>query len=157
MLVVKKSQLEDASESGTQMATILIPYYAGTVLGQFCAAFLYENSFGISNWSGLSIREVFIVIAITPIFTILPGVFFYPGDPEDSGHQERLTFVGECSTLVRNLCEPSLYLPLLGFCWMNLSVIDNAAHSALLIDGCGVSEASFCLEKVVKVGLPGLL
>ena len=55
------------------MATTLIPYYAGDVLGQFTASVLYGGYFNLFNgWDGLTIEQMFLIIAIAPVVFVAP-------------------------------------------------------------------------------------
>lgn len=145
MLVQDYSDKEPKEKRGRLMATCLIVNSAAAALGQFVSLGYSHTLSELSsnwNWGGFSTSELFLVAAAVPVL-LIPFIILMK---EEDAKATSLTF--ELKKLVDCLAQPYVYLPITAMAGIKFLTTDNSSGSALLLDGCGVSELQYNIMQI---------
>lgn len=153
MLTVERTRHEPLGERGLFSLYLASAAYFGAFVGQALASFLYENELGLGSWAGLSIAEIFLVVGIAPLVLVLPLASYLREVPAAAGRSTAPIFARaavELRSIYDALRDKRVGCLLVFGIAMYLLTVTNAAHSYLLLDGCGVSEPEYCWLKIVQ-------
>lgn len=145
MLVQDHSDKEPKSKRGRLMATCLIVNSAAAALGQIVSLGYNHtlSELNLSWWkNGFSIGQLFLISAAFPVI-LIPFIIVMEEDDAKASNP-----VYEFKQLVDCLAQPYVYLPITAMAGIKFLTTDNSAGSALLLDGCDVTEFQYNLMQI---------
>lgn len=145
MELARRTRAESLARRGFLIVTTDLVNEFGSTIGYLLDECFYSNAFdwNITTWS---IPTVCWITSLTPIFVILPALYFYDEPPS-----KPYTIVGIFQECFAAISSPDVFLPFIVIEISTMLDVSNGAVDELLIDGCGVTTDEYLLYKIIKM------